>query len=284
MSRRWRNLVLRRQRWFNPPWPAPTQPTAAVPNFQKTRRPRLLAIRKGEFQPTPAAVPKIVVFRGQKARRGAYVRRAESFVSPPPVHVAGPGPLTPKLAVSRRPKPSSEIRHGTYFTIPPQGMVAGTGPLTPKVLRQSRRPQLPVRRGEFTQPPWPQQVTLTPAFIPRQNRRPSTRSLLIRRGRFVLAPTVPVAVPGPLAPKQIRQNTRRLVITRRGEYLPLPLIGAAPTPDVGFLCQDLAGTVIVESYGGVATVESYGATLVVESYSGVATPESYGGTAANCGR
>lgn len=82
----------------------------------------------------------------------------------------------------------------------------------------------------------------------------------------------------------LRQSRRPALVVRRGDFMPLPLVGAAPTPSTGFICQDFSGTTFIESYGGTLTVAAYAGTVAIDAFSGSITVDSYGGAAANCGR
>jgi len=285
MNRRWRNLTTRsRQRRFDPPFVglAPAAPTTPVV-FKSSRRRTSVVARRGEFFPLvsvqqlPPGRVEPTPKRIGKARRGSF------FAIVPQALAAGPAPLVPIMAATRRPRPTMEPRRGAHFAAPLQGAVAGTAPLVPSLQRQTRRPQLSVRRGEFLPQPWPQ-VTPTPAgFVPRQTRR-QTRALRIRRGEFVLVPptSTPAAAPT-LTPKLLRAASRRLVITRSGSFVAVPLAGATPaTP--GFVCQDFSATVTVDAYASSVTVDTYAGTVTVDAYSATVSIDAYGGTATNCGR
>lgn len=156
--------------------------------------------------------------------RNLTARARQRRFDPPFVGVAPVTPVPPPGRIGNNPKRVWSPRRGDYFTVL-QGVVAGIGPLMPKLVRQTRRPQIPVRRGAFHSMPWPP-AGAAPGFVPRQGRRPSTRAHLVRRGRFTLVVAgLPLTV-GPLAPTLLRQSARRAVVLRRGAFLATPLVGA----------------------------------------------------------
>jgi len=142
MNRRWRNLTTRsRQRRFDPPFVglAPAAPTTPVV-FKSSRRRTSVVARRGEFFPLvsvqqlPPGRVEPTPKRIGKARRGSF------FAIVPQALAAGPAPLVPIMAATRRPRPTMEPRRGAHFAAPLQGAVAGTAPLVPSLQRQTRRP------------------------------------------------------------------------------------------------------------------------------------------------
>jgi hypothetical protein len=131
---------------------------------------------------------------------------------------------------------------------PPWPLLTSTpGPVAPQLLRQTRRPQLPARRGEFVPLPIAIQVLSAPAAI---------------------------------VPKLSRQAPRSLVLTRRQRFLSVPL---APVV-ADFVCQDFTTTTTVDAYAATTSVDAYSATVSGDTYSAGLSIDTYSATAVICGR
>lgn len=207
--RRWRNLRLRRGRYFMPPLvgAAAAGPQALPPSMidQAGMRPRRLYIRRGRyfvgplFPPAPQALPPALLdIAGPRPRR-LYIRRGRYFM-PPLVGATPPGPqaLPPSLLDISGPRPRrpfmrrGQFINGPMFPPAPQA-------LPPMLISQSglRPRRLYIRRGRYFQylvpptPPGPQ--ALPPALLDIAGPRP--RRLYIRRGRYFQYLVPPVVVP-----------------------------------------------------------------------------------------
>lgn len=278
----------RRGRYFTVPCARPSR----AHGFTEPAGPRqrLGLPRRGEFFTVPfqqpvVSTPPVPDWRGRHHRPTGSGRRGE-FLPIPLQGLAPTAPVAVPSFLTARRRPAAPLRHpGEFFPVLPQPVVTPT-PVIPALLRQARRSQLPVRRGEFSQPTWPQIAPTVPAVPPQRTRAftGSRRALAIRRGRFLLVPGVgAVAGPGPVAPKMLRQNVRRLVSPRHGRVFTLPLVGAVPAPS-NFLCQDFTTTTTTVALSATQTTVAYSATTTTVRYSASSTQDTYSGTSNICGR
>ncbi|MGW3992357.1 hypothetical protein ACWEF6_02605 [Amycolatopsis sp. NPDC004772] len=180
----------------------------------------LPTVRRGEFLPVLAAPSVSPAFMVSGRLAALLLRRGAVFTVPRPVATAGTGPVPPTVTRQSR-RPQLPVRRGEFLATP-FPLPAGPGPVAPQMLRQTRRAALPSRRGEFATPVPAAQVPTVPGFVPRPGRRTAARSLLIRRGEFLLVPNA-----APTAPRGIAASRWRLVVTRRGEFF-----GPVPPPAV----------------------------------------------------
>lgn len=219
--------------------------------------------------------------------RNLPVRSRQRHFDPPwPLTITPTAPLVPWFREQSgwRPRWAPNLRRNRFFTVPATPTVAGPGLVAPQLLRQSRRPALPTRRGDFATPvPAPQAPPAVPSFVPSQGRRSVARSLLIRRGEFLLAPPSPPTISVPPPPKPFRAAARRLVVTRRGEFLAVPLAGVAGAAST-FVCQNFTTTTSVASYSATSTVDARSATATVDAYAATTALDTYSATAVICGR
>lgn len=280
MSRRWRNPGMRPRRRFDPPWlvapvpgfrdpsgwrprwlprlragqifdvpppPVVAPPSAWVPRLLGARRLVPPLVRRGEFQPVPAAggpIPGAVMSRRRLVggrRDGVFqavpsppdvpaarighagprpaVARGGVFLPVPPAVItpAGTGPLPPAVKVSRRLPPASPVRRGDFQMVPLQGVLPGPAPLIPARLGSSRRGLPAARGGSFLLVP-SAPVVIAAVWAPDplgRSARPAVGAN--RRGRFWLTSPPPAAMP-----TVFRVRRPPAVVGRGGVFLPVP--------------------------------------------------------------
>jgi hypothetical protein len=236
--RRWRNLLVRRGRfWVPPPRPAAV-PAHLVAAFIQQADRRLAGPRRGRFfprtypgavaAPAPVLVPPLA---RQPGRRFPRAPRGQ-FLPLPPQSPGVPPPLMRQGA--RRALRLPGFRRGQFLAMPPASAPAAQAPawVAPS-LRQARR-WLPPRR-RVTVPPIPVSAAVAPASL---SRRPS-RLARVPRGQFFPVRPVPTApgAPGPLVPPHLRQRRAQPLRIPRGHRADPPWQGAAAPPPAAIPAQ-----------------------------------------------
>lgn len=205
-------------------------PAVAVPAFRSQARPHLANLRRGHAFFTPPTVPVVAAYTPDFHSQPAVARRAWQVLRRGVFNLVPPAPVAPAAYVptfrSQRLRPWARPSQGTYLAsvlLPP----AGPAPLTPSTQRQTRRPQVPLRRGSFAAPPWPQQAApAAPDIVLRASRAP-VRALAVRRGQFQALPASQIA-----PTKAARQARVRLPRSAHGGMWTVPPTVQPPIPQI----------------------------------------------------